>query len=128
MAVQVITGNIFTSDRQTLVNTVNCVGIMGAGIALEFKFRYPEMFERYVNLCEEGAIDIGKLWIFKPLNSNHLILNFPTKKHWRNPSKIQFLELGLAKFVETYEQRNIHSAAFPVLGASKGRIPEEAAL
>lgn len=128
MSVEIIKGNLFTSDRQTLVNTVNCVGIMGAGIALEFRFRYPVMFERYSQLCKEQAIEIGKLWIYKPPNSGRHILNFPTKKHWRNPSKLQYLESGLAKFLETYEQRGIKSAAFPVLGASKGGIPEAESL
>lgn len=125
MPVTVIKGNLFTSSCQTIVNTVNCVGVMGAGIALECRFRYPEMFERYVQLCEAGQIEIGKLWIYK---ADRWILNFPTKKHWKYPSKIEFLEAGLEKFVNTYKERGIESIAFPLLGADKGGIPPNESL
>lgn len=124
MSVTVITGNIFTSTHQTLVNTVNCVGVMGAGIALECRLRYPQMHERYVQLCEEKQIDIGRLWIFRA--PDRWILNFPTKKHWKYPSKKEYLHAGLKKFVDTYEERGVESIAFPLLGADKGGIaPEE---
>lgn len=123
MPVTVIKGNIFTSHCQTIVNTVNCVGVMGAGIALECRLRYPDMYERYVELCEAGQIDIGKLWIYK---SDRWILNFPTKKHWKYPSKKEYLEAGLEKFVNSYQERSIESIAFPLLGADKGGIlPDE---
>lgn len=123
MPVTVIKGNIFTSHCQTIVNTVNCVGVMGAGIALECRLRYPDMYERYVELCEAGQIDIGKLWIYK---SDRWILNFPTKKHWKYPSKKEYLEAGLEKFVNSYKERGIESIAFPLLGADKGGIlPDE---
>jgi O-acetyl-ADP-ribose deacetylase (regulator of RNase III) len=125
MPTTVIEGNIFTSKCQVLVNTVNCVGVMGAGIALECRLRYPEMFERYVQLCESGQIDIGKLWIYK---SDRWILNFPTKKHWKYPSKIEYLEAGLEKFASTYRDRGIESIAFPLLGADKGGIPANESL
>lgn len=121
--ISIIKGNIFTSKCQTLVNTVNCVGVMGAGIALEFKFRYPQMFERYYELCQQDMIKIGTLWIYKD-GLNKLILNFPTKMHWKYPSKIEYLEKGLSKFLETYEEKGITSIAFPILGASKGGIDE----
>jgi len=120
--IKFISGNIFTTKCQTLVNTVNCVGIMGAGIALEFRFRYPEMFEKYVVLCKENNMEIGKLWIYNIPNSGRKVLNFPTKKHWKYPSKIEYLEKGLQKFVDTYEVRNITSIAFPLLGAQNGGI------
>ncbi len=82
----VIKGNIFTSQCNTLVNTVNCDGVMGAGIALEFKLRMPEMFEQYVRHCKAGRIDIGKLWIDQPppgTREQRWVLNFPTKIHWK---------------------------------------------
>src|SRR5690554_3048314 len=110
MAAKVIIGNIFSSDCQTLVNTINCVGIMGAGIALEYRLRYPEMYDRYVQLCSDSKIDIGKLWIYK---SDRWILNFPTKKHWKDPSRIEYLESGLEKFRDTYLNKGITSVAFP---------------
>jgi O-acetyl-ADP-ribose deacetylase (regulator of RNase III) len=120
MSITLTKGNIFTSKQQTIVNTVNCVGVMGAGIALECRLRYPGMFERYVQLCGAGQIDIGKLWIYK---ADRWILNFPTKKHWKYPSKIEYLNAGLEKFVTTYRERGIKSIAFPLLGANKGGIP-----
>lgn len=122
MPVKIIKGNIFTSKCQTIVNTVNCVGVMGAGIALEYRLRYPEMFEKYVQYCTSKSIDIGKLWIFNA-DDGRRILNFPTKKDWKHPSKIEYLQLGLEKFVSTYQEKGITSIAFPLLGADKGKIP-----
>lgn len=126
MSVKIIKGNIFTSKCQTLVNTVNCVGVMGAGIALECRLRYPEMYKTYIKLCEEGKIDIGILWLYKA--SERWVLNFPTKKHWKYPSKKEYLHAGLDKFLNTYEQKGIRSIAFPLLGADKGGIPQEESL
>lgn len=126
-----IPGNIFTSQSQTLVNTVNCRGVMGAGIALEFKIRLPEMFKEYSAHCKSGRIQIGKLWLYKPIPTdyeNRWVLNFPTKDDWRKPSKIEYLKAGLEKFVETYKSKGITSIAFPVLGANNGRLDEEVAL
>lgn len=125
MAVSVIKGNIFTSNCQTIVNTVNCVGVMGAGIALECRFRYPEMYRRYVELCKAGQIEIGKLWIYR---SGRWILNFPTKYDWKKPSKTDYLEAGLEKFVNTYKRKGVNSIAFPLLGADKGGISEDLSL
>lgn len=121
-----LTGNIFTTQCQTIVNTVNCVGVMGAGIALECRLRYPEMYERYAAICERGQLDIGKLWLFKAID--RWVLNFPTKKHWKLPSKPAYLHAGLKKFSETFESKGITSIAFPVLGANKGGIEEETSL
>jgi len=126
MSLKVITGNIFTSNCQVIVNTVNCVGVMGAGIALECRLRYPEMHEKYIELCDKNQIDIGLLWIFKA--TDKWILNFPTKKHWKYPSKVEYLHQGLQKFVSTYKEREITSIAFPLLGADKGGIPQEESL
>jgi O-acetyl-ADP-ribose deacetylase (regulator of RNase III) len=124
--VKFIKGNIFTTSAQTLVNTVNCVGIMGAGIALEFKYRYPAMYEKYVSYCRQNLIEIGKLWIYDVPHSYNKILNFPTKKHWKYPSKYEYLEKGLKRFVDTYRDKNISSIAFPLLGAQNGGLdPEE---
>lgn len=124
---QIIKGNIFTTKHQTIVNTINCVGVMGAGIALEFKLRYPTMFNTYVNYCESNIIDIGKLWIYKHSKSKW-VLNFPTKLHWKYPTKIEYLEKGLIKFVQTYKSKGITSIAFPVLGANKGGLTEDTSL
>lgn len=124
--INILTGNIFTSKAQTIVNTVNCVGVMGAGIALECKLRYPAMFAKYVALCEKHQMSIGKLWLYR--NTERWILNFPTKKHWKYPSKIEYIRLGLEKFLATYESKGITSIAFPVLGAQNGGISQEDSL
>jgi O-acetyl-ADP-ribose deacetylase (regulator of RNase III) len=124
--INIITGNIFNTRAQTIVNTVNCVGVMGAGIALECRLRYPQMFTKYQALCEDGTIQIGKLWLYK--SSTPWILNFPTKKHWRHPSKEEYLHLGLQKFIQTFEEKGITSIAFPILGSLNGGIPTDTAL
>lgn len=129
--VTIKTGNIFTSECQTLVNTVNCDGVMGAGIALEFKLRLPDMFEQYVEHCKKKRIGIGKLWLYKPSSDTkeqRWVLNFPTKLHWKYPSKMEYLEAGLEKFIATYQDRGIESIAFPVLGSANGRLDEEESL
>lgn len=124
--VRIITGNIFTSSCKVLVNTVNCSGVMGAGLALECRLRYPAMFEQYVQQCERKLLDVGKLWLFH--GKDRSILNFPTKKHWRLPSKATYLHQGLRKFMDTYQERGIESVAFPLLGAQHGGLDPEASL
>jgi O-acetyl-ADP-ribose deacetylase (regulator of RNase III) len=123
-------GNIFTTEAQTIVNTINCVGVMGAGIAFEFKLRFPDMYSKYQMLCRHKQIDIGKLWIYNtPNNSSYKkILNFPTKYDWKQPSKIEYLEKGLEKFLETYKEKNITSIAFPILGSDKGGVDKNISL
>lgn len=120
------TGNIFTTECQTIVNTVNCVGVMGAGIAYEFRLRYPDMYQQYQKYCIEKCIDIGTLWIYK--SEDRDVLNFPTKYDWKYPSKVEYLRKGLQKFVDTYQQKGITSIAFPLLGAQKGGIDAETSL
>ena len=118
-----IKGNIFNTSCQTLVNTVNCIGVMGKGMALECKLRFPEMFIKYKDSCDKKLFKPGYLQIYK--NSKPWILNFPTKIHWKDPSKIEYLEKGLKKFQDEYLNKNISSIAFPLLGASLGGLSEE---
>ena len=118
-----IKGNIFNTKCQTLVNTVNCIGVMGKGMALECKLRFPEMFIKYKDCCDKKLFKPGYLQIYK--NSKPWILNFPTKIHWKDPSKIEYLEEGLKKFQDEYLSKNISSIAFPLLGASLGGLSEE---
>jgi len=120
-------GNIFTTQADTIVNTINCVGVMGAGIALEFRLRYPKMYTKYRELCDQKQIAIGKLWIYQAPD-NRKILNFPTKYHWKYPSKTEYLTSGLQKFVDTYRDKGITSIAFPLLGADKGGIAPDLSL
>lgn len=112
--------SLFVSPAQTLVNTVNTVGVMGKGIALEFKTRYPEMFERYKNFCKTGALKTGQLYLYK--SPSKWVLNFPTKQDWRRGSKLEWIEQGLKNFVETYQQRGITSISFPQLGTGNGGL------
>lgn len=127
MSIEIIeTGGLFTSKAQTLVNTVNCMGVMGKGIALQFKSLYPEMYQQYVAICQQGLLDIGKLWLYK--TEEKWILNFPTKKDWRYPSKEIYIIKGLNKFTQTYKQRGITSVAFPLLGSSNGKLDPKTSL
>jgi len=118
-----IKGNIFNTSCQVLVNTVNCIGVMGKGMALECKLRFPEMFIQYKDSCDKKLFKPGYLQLYK--NSQPWILNFPTKIHWKDPSKIEYLEKGLKKFQDEYLNKNISSIAFPLLGASLGGLSEE---
>lgn len=113
-------GDMFNSPAQVLVNTVNTVGVMGKGIALKFKKLYPEMFKRYQEICDNESFDIGKLYLWK--GQDKWILLFPTKKHWRNPSKIEYIETGLKKFTTNWNRLGIESIAFPRLGCGNGNL------
>ena len=123
--VTIINGNIFNSKAQTIVNTVNCVGVMGKGIALVFKLRYPSMFEVYQEYCRQKLIAVGKLWIYKGELSDPWVLNFPTKTHWKFPSEYDYIEKGLQKFVDTYKEKGVTSIAFPLLGAFNGGLDKD---
>ncbi len=113
-------GNIFESKCSTIVNTINCVGVMGKGIALEFKKRYPDMFMDYVRRCDRGDIKPGVPYVFQ--DGDVSILNFPTKDHWRSPSRLSYVTDGLDWFIENYEKFGINSIAFPPLGCGNGGL------
>lgn len=125
MAIEIVKGNIFNTKAQTVVNTINCVGVMGKGIALVYKLRYPQMFDLYIEYCKSKLIGIGKLWLYKNNDKLPWVLNFPTKFHWKYPSKIEYIEKGLQKFVETYKDKGITSIAFPMLGTHNGGLEKE---
>lgn len=114
-------GTVFNAPVKTIVNTVNCAGVMGAGIALEFKLRYPEMFNDYVEKCKNKKIILGRPSIYE-YSDKLWIMNFPTKNHWKYPSKMQWIEQGLKYFAENYKMRNIESIAFPKLGTNNGGL------
>lgn len=99
---------------------------MGAGLAFECRLRYPEMYVQYLALCQQGRIDVGLLWLYKSVSP--WILNFPTKKSWKHPSKPEYLHWGLQKFIDTVAERGITSAAFPLLGAQNGGLSREQSL
>ena len=103
--------DLLQSPARVLVNTVNTVGVMGKGIAKEFKQIYPEMFTEYQRLCDKGAFDIGNLWIYQ--TSHKWVLNFPTKRDWRQPSRLEYIQAGLEKFVARYHDYGITFISFP---------------
>ena len=118
-------GNMMTSSAEALVNTVNTVGVMGKGIALQFKEEFPKNFLTYKAACSSGELTPGKLLITKELNSNgeeKIIINFPTKLHWRNPSRYEYITEGLKELTKAISEHNIKSIAIPPLGCGNGGL------
>ena len=96
---KVLIGNMFDSSMATLVNTVNCAGVMGKGVAFEFKKRFPEMYKEYVKLCDQKQLRPGTPYFYQDLCGTSIIV-FPTKDHWRSPSKLEYIIKGLDWFVD----------------------------
>jgi len=119
--IKVLIGDLFKSKAQTLVNTVNCVGIMGKGIALEFKKRFPEMHEDYLRRCEAGKVKLGQPYLYRSLVPPW-ILNFPTKDHWRSVSRLEDIVRGLRYLERHYKEWGITSLAVPPLGCGHGQL------
>ena len=122
--IEVKKGNILATDAEALVNTVNCVGIMGRGIALQFKKTFPDMFAKYQAACALGEITAGKVQVYEthwPNNPKYLI-NFPTKKHWKEKSRMEYIEAGLVSLVRELRERDIKSVAVPPLGCGSGGL------
>lgn len=113
-------GDLFESSAQTLVNSVNCVGVMGKGIAKTFRDRFPEMFREYKNACARGEMRSGVLYLYRDLRTN--VLCFPTKDNWKGPSKYEFIEAGLETLRANYERWGITSLAIPPLGCGLGGL------
>lgn len=113
-------GSLFESDAEALVNTVNTVGVMGKGIAKEFKARYPENFRIYADACRTGTLQTGRLISFR--EGEKLIVNFPTKKHWRDPSKYEYITSGLLALESLILDLPIKSIAIPALGCGNGGL------
>lgn len=118
--VVVVEGNLLESPAQVLTNTVNCVGAMGAGIALEFKNRFPAMYEDYQKRCAAKSVAIGRPYLWE--DESHQILNFPTKLHWKNPSELSYIEAGLKYLAEHHDEMGISSIAMPALGCGLGGL------
>ncbi|WP_249029398.1 type II toxin-antitoxin system antitoxin DNA ADP-ribosyl glycohydrolase DarG [Tannockella kyphosi] len=114
-------GDIFNSDKEVLVNTVNCVGVMGKGIAQVYKKQFPKMFDEYKEQCDKKQIIIGENYPYYE-NGKVRIINFPTKQHWRSSSKLEYIVSGLDWFVENYGKLEISSIAFPPLGCGNGGL------
>lgn len=119
--VRVLTGDLFSSDAQTWVNTVNCVGVMGKGIALGFKQRFPDMYRDYVARCQRGEVRLGQPYLFRRL-VKPWVLNFPTKAHWRSVSKLADIERGLSYLAAHVHEWEVESLAVPPLGCGNGQL------
>jgi O-acetyl-ADP-ribose deacetylase (regulator of RNase III) len=122
--IEFTTGDILKSEADALVNTVNCVGVMGRGIALQFKNAYPENFKAYQAACQREAVQPGRMFVFETgqLTPPRFIINFPTKRHWRGKSRIEDIDAGLVDLVKVIRDRGIHSIAIPPLGSGLGGL------
>jgi O-acetyl-ADP-ribose deacetylase (regulator of RNase III) len=118
------TGDILAEEAEALVNTVNCVGVMGRGIALQFKKMFPENFKAYAAACKHNEVQPGRLFVYETgfVTNPRLIVNFPTKRHWRGKSRIEDIEAGLRALAELIRDRGIESIAIPPLGAGLGGL------
>ncbi len=118
------TGDILSEDAEALVNTVNCVGVMGRGIALQFKKVFPENFKAYAAACRRDEVRPGRPFVYETgfLTNPRLIVNFPTKRHWRGKSRIEDIESGLAALATLIREQGIRSIAIPPLGAGLGGL------
>lgn len=123
---KVVIGDLFQSDARTLINTVNCVGIMGKGIAAEFKKRFPSMMKDYMVRCKNNEVKPGEPYLYKDAMFDPQIINFPTKSHWRAASRIEDIEKGLRIISEKYKAWDLESIAIPPLGCGNGQLLWEA--
>jgi O-acetyl-ADP-ribose deacetylase (regulator of RNase III) len=117
-------GNLLEADTEAIVNTVNTVGVMGKGIALQFKQAWPENFKAYAKACKAGEVVPGRMFVYElgGMVNPRFIINFPTKRHWREKSRIEDVGSGLKALVETIREREIHSVAVPPLGCGNGGL------
>ncbi len=117
-------GNLLKADVEALVNTVNCVGVMGKGIALQFKQAYPENFKAYEKACRAGEVRPGKMFIVPTniMQNPKFIVNFPTKRHWKGNSKIEDIKSGLTALIQDVQDLGITSIAIPPLGCGLGGL------
>ncbi len=117
-------GNLLDSEAEALVNTVNTLGVMGKGIALQFKNLFPNNFKLYYNACKNKEVQVGKLFVTEEtlLTGKKIIINFPTKTNWRLPSEYQYIEVGLTELVKVIEEKKIKSIAIPPLGSGNGGL------
>lgn len=115
-----VEGNIFDSPAQVITNTVNCVGVMGKGLALQFKNKFPMMFEDYQKRCQSSQVELGKPYLWEDDRSQ--VLNFPTKGKWQEKSKLSDIEDGLKYLADNYAQMGLQSVALPPLGCGLGGL------
>jgi O-acetyl-ADP-ribose deacetylase (regulator of RNase III) len=119
------TGNLLVEPVEALVNTVNCVGVMGRGVALQFKNKYAQNYKAYAVACKQGEVQPGQMFVVQisQLTNPRYIINFPTKRHWRGKSRIEDIQSGLLALAQEVTDRNIQSLALPPLGCGLGGLP-----
>jgi O-acetyl-ADP-ribose deacetylase (regulator of RNase III) len=123
MSIAFVSGNLLDAKLDALVNPVNCVGIMGAGLALQFKWRFPENFNEYKRLCSEHKMQPGRVTAFRTsFDCPRFIINFPTKLHYKNPSKLKYIKSGLADLAICISKIGVQSIAVPPLGCGLGGL------
>lgn len=115
-------GSLLAADVDALVNPVNTVGVMGKGLALTFKRMFPECFEKYARACRNGEVHVGRVHVVRRIAAPRFIINFPTKEHWRHPSKLSYIESGLVDLVVRVRELEIVSIAIPALGCGLGGL------
>lgn len=115
-------GNLLTADVDALVNPVNTVGVMGKGLALQFRKAFPEAFTSYAQACKAGEVVVGRMHIVQRLTSPRIIVNFPTKQHWRQPSQLAYVRDGLRDLIQQIRTLQIRSIAVPPLGCGNGGL------
>src|SRR4051812_26832566 len=122
--VEVTRGNLLDADVEALVNTVNTVGVMGKGIALQFKKAYPQVYDAYRLACNAGDVEPGRMLVAQTgqISGPRLIINFPTKRHWRGRSKLADIDAGLEDLVRVLEEWQVQSVAVPPLGCGNGGL------
>ncbi len=122
--IKIVQGNLLEANTEALVNTVNTVGVMGKGIALQFKRAFPENFKAYEKASKQGALSIGKMFSFDlgEFSRPRFIINFPTKEHWRGSSRLEYIDAGLIDLLNEVKRLHITSIAVPALGCSNGGL------
>jgi len=125
--IEFTSGDILRDESEALVNTVNCVGVMGRGVALQFKNAFPENFKAYAAACKRDEVQPGRMFVFETghLMPPRYIINFPTKRHWRGKSRIEDIDAGLSALVAVVHERAIRSIAIPPLGSGLGGLDWE---
>ena len=125
MTIQITHGDLLRQDDvDAIVNAVNCVGVMGKGIALQFKHKFPDNFKAYQSACKAGEVRIGRMFVHDngEVARPRYIVNFPTKDHWRDSSRVEFIQSGLVDLVAQVKQLQIKSIAIPALGCGNGGL------
>lgn len=122
MTIELGIGNLLAADVDALVNAVNTQGVMGKGLALQFKKAFPEVFSSYARACKAGEVRVGSMHVVRRATAPRFVINFPTKEHWHNPSKVEWIRDGLVDLVRQVRELGIRSLAVPALGCGSGGL------